>query len=107
MQWLLQLSLARPDALQTGLTDSESQLVGQHFAYWQDLTERGIAFVVGRTQDEVDPLGLAIFSADDEATADKIVQADPGVSGGVFLAKVRPYQIALKASSEHVTSLWN
>ena len=104
MQWLLQLRLVEPDWLRQGMPDEISQLVGEHFAYWQSLTRQGIAFVVGRTQDE-DPIGLAIFHADSAEAADAVVRADPAV-GPVFIYTVRPYAIALRPDADTMAAQW-
>jgi uncharacterized protein YciI len=95
-QWLFRVHPARPDMLTGGMTDAETGLVGEHFAYWKHLTETGVALVVGRTQTtDADTIGLAIFRAENEREAQKIGSNDPAVLGGVFLHQVDRYVVAL------------
>lgn len=101
MQWLMILRLKRPEMLTGGPTEDEMSHVGAHFMYWKDLTERGIALLVGRTQ-TTDPetMGLAVFQSSDEASARAIAEADPAVVNGVFAMELRPYFIALLGEPE-------
>jgi len=100
-QWLLVVRLTRPDMLTSGPTENEMNSVGRHFAYWQDLTEKGSALVVGRTQTtDPDTMGLAIFLSESEETASEIANQDPAVMDGVFTAKVFPYFVALLGDPE-------
>ena len=95
-QWLFVVRLTRPDMLTSGPTESEMQSVGNHFAYWKSLTQKGVALVVGRTQTTgADTMGLAIFQAADEAAALEIAALDPAVVDGVFSSNVYPYYVAL------------
>jgi uncharacterized protein len=75
-------------------TEEEKAKVGEHFGYLKAATEAGDVILVGRTQDE-DPIGLAVFEADDEAAARTFMENDPGVKAGVFKAELRPYMVAL------------
>ena len=43
---------------------------------------------------------LAIFQADSEDKARQIVDLDPAVRGGVFVAQVYPYFVALLGDAE-------
>ena len=92
-QFLIILRPGRP-GFPGDATDAEKAKVGEHFAYLKAATERGDVILVGRTQDD-DPIGLCVFEADDEATAEKFMQEDPGVAAGVFKAELRPYMVAL------------
>lgn len=78
------------------MTDAERMLIGEHFAYWKDLTETGVALLVGRTQTtDSNTLGLAVFKAATEDAAKAIAENDPAVKGGVFVQRLDPYFIAL------------
>lgn len=83
--------------LTEGPTEREIEVVGEHFRYLLDLTNRDVMILVGRTQeDNEDTFGLAIFETESEATAQAIMQNDPAVLQGVMSAKLHPFGIALQ-----------
>ena len=92
-QFLIILRPGRP-GFPSDATEEEISKVGEHFQYLKAATERGQAILVGRTQDD-DPIGLAIFEAEDDVAANEFMNKDPGVEAGVFKAELRPYSIAL------------
>ena len=95
-QWLYLLKPTRLGMLTDGPTPEEAETVSRHFAYVQDLTEKGIMILVGRTQNKDEStFGIAIFEAEDESAARKIMEADPAVASGVMRATLYPYKIAL------------
>lgn len=78
------------------MTGDERRLIGEHFAYWKDLTAAGIVLLVGRTQTSgPETLGLAVFKSESEDEAKAIAENDPAVSGGVFVHRLDPYFVAL------------
>lgn len=93
LQWLYRIVPARP-GMPLSPTEAETALAAAHFAYLLELKERGILIVAGRTQ-EVDTFGIAIFEAPDRAAAQAITDADPAIAGGLFLATLHPYRIAV------------
>ena len=97
-QYLYMVRPARADMLTAGPTEAESGVIARHFEYLQRLTREGVVLLAGRTQD-VDPegRGLIIFRAEGEAAARVIVDGDPAVRAGVFLARLFPYRVALLA----------
>jgi uncharacterized protein YciI len=104
--WLNTLRVTRLEMLTQGPNAHEQNIVGAHFAYWQRLTSEGIAFLVGRTQDASEAtVGIAIFTAPDEASAIALCHADPTVVNGVMQSQVQPYRIALLASAKHFEKL--
>lgn len=95
-QWLYVLKPTRLEMLTEGPTPQESETVSRHFAHLQKLTKQGVMILVGRTQNaDEHTMGLAIFEAEDESAARKIMEADPAIVGGVMRADLYPYQIAL------------
>jgi uncharacterized protein YciI len=65
-----------------GPTPEEAETVSRHFAYLSDLTEKGVMILVGRTQNKDEStFGIAIFEAEDESAARKIMEDDPAVVG--------------------------
>jgi len=48
-QFMYTLKVTRLEQLTEGPTAEEQAIVARHFAYLQDLTEKGVAILVGRT----------------------------------------------------------
>jgi uncharacterized protein YciI len=59
------------------MTPEEAELMGQHTAYWRDLTRTGTAVAFGPVLDPAGVYGLAVVRADDDAAARAIADADP------------------------------
>jgi uncharacterized protein YciI len=82
--------------LTEGPTPEEVDTVSRHFAYFKDLTEKGVMILMGRTQNnDESTFGIAVFEAEHEAAARRIMENDPAVVGGVMTATLYPYKIAL------------
>lgn len=95
-QWLYYLQPTRLGMLTEGPTIEEAKTVTNHFAYLEDLTEKGVMILMGRTQNnDESTFGIVIFEADDESAARTIMENDPAVRGGVMRAVLYPYKIAL------------
>ena len=95
-QFLYRIQPARPAMLTEGPTPEEARLVGEHFAYLQDLTARGAMLLAGRTlNSDASTFGIAIYEAADEAQARAVMQDDPAIRAGVFRAELFPYAVAL------------
>ncbi|WP_109211142.1 MULTISPECIES: YciI family protein [Microbacterium] len=93
-QWLYRIVPTRADMV-VDATQEEQRIVGEHFAYLVSLRDRGALILAGRTQESDGTFGITIFDADDEASARAIMDADPGVAGGVFAATLHPYLVAV------------
>ena len=95
-QWLYLLKPTRLGMLTEGSTPEEAEIVSRHFAYLQDLTEKGVMILMGRTQNNDEAsFGICIFEAEDGSAARIIMEADPAVMLGVMRADLYPYKIAL------------
>jgi uncharacterized protein YciI len=95
-QFLYLLKPTRISMLTIGPTPEERETIARHFAYLEDLTEKGVMILMGRTQNnDESTFGIAIFEAEDESAAKKIMENDPAVVGGVMRATLYPYKIAL------------
>jgi uncharacterized protein YciI len=95
-EWLYMLKVIRLEMLTEGSTPEEDEIVGRHFAYLKDLTEKGVMILMGRTQNnDESTFGIAIFEAENEEAARTIMANDPAVAGGVMRATLYPYKIAL------------
>ena len=98
-EYLYRIQPTRPEMLSQGPSPEEGRLIGEHFAYLQDLVARGVVSFAGRTMDpDADAFGLVVFEACDEETALGIMQADPAVAAGVMQARLFPFKSILKAS---------
>lgn len=95
-QFLYRIQPTRLAMLTDGPTEEEERIVGDHFAYLKELTERGIVLLAGRTLNvDEDTFGIVIFQAESERDAQAIMGNDPAVVKGVMSAKLFPYRIAL------------
>jgi uncharacterized protein YciI len=72
----------------------EAAIVGRHFNYLKEAFEQGVVTFVGRSTD-LGPVGLCVFSADDEATAKQFLANDPAVAEGVFTGEIHPFRSIL------------
>ena len=95
-QWLYRIQPSRKEMLTEGPTPEEDRFIGEHFAYLQALTEKGVVMLAGRTLNtDESSFGIVIFRAEDEKEARKIFESDPAVKGRVFKGEVFPYSVAL------------
>jgi uncharacterized protein len=96
-EFLYKLQLVRGDMLQTGPTAAEQAVVAEHFAYLQDLTEKGRIILVGRTlTTDENTMGLSIFRADSEDEAHKIMNEDPAVKKRIMTGTLYPFKVVLQ-----------
>jgi uncharacterized protein YciI len=100
LQFLYRIQPTRPAMLTEGPTPDEQAIVGEHFAYLQELTHQGTVILAGRTlHTDSSSFGIVILEVDSEETARGIMQNDPAVAGGVMRAELFPYRVALMRSS--------
>lgn len=70
MQFLYRIRPTRAAMLSDGPTAEEQTLVGEHFAYLQGLTERGVVILAGRTLNtDESSFGIVVFNAASEEAA--------------------------------------
>ncbi len=95
-QWLHLLTPTLLGRVTETPTLEEAEIVSHHFAYLQNLREKGVMIFMGRTQNNDDKtFRIEIFEAGDESAARNIIEADPAVKAGVMNAELYPYKIAL------------
>ncbi len=95
-QFLYLLTPSRVGMLTDGPTPGEAQAVEQHFAYLQRLMHAGVLILAGRTLNaDEGTFGIAVFAAESEEAARRIMADDPAVSRGVMRAELFPYRVAL------------
>jgi uncharacterized protein YciI len=80
------------------ITADESDAVRRHFRYLAGAAEDGRLFLAGRTEDAT--LGVSLLNAESEAEARAFIEADPGVTGGVFRVEIKAWRTAVCAVGE-------
>lgn len=79
-------------------TEKEIELVGVHFNYLKDLTDKGIVFLAGRTISEPmteKDLGIVIIEAESEEEAKSYMDNDPAIKGNLMSAEFFNFSLAL------------
>jgi uncharacterized protein len=98
-QYLGVLTLTEKYKDEKNWTQNDQGIVGQHFQRLVKYKNEGIVVLAGRTQYDLnnpDMMGLVIFNAKDDAAAQQFMMKDPAVKNNIMLAKVHPYDIAVK-----------
>lgn len=95
-QYVYTIRPTRLEMLTTGPTPEEEEILSRHFAYLQDLAQRGVVVLAGRTQTADDTtFGIVILNADTQEEARQHMQSDPAVEGGVMHAELFPFRVAV------------
>ena len=86
----------RVEMVSAGPMPHEADVMKQHFLYLQELTEKGVVLLAGRTlNNDKKTFGICILRATSEAAAKEIMKNDPAVKSQVMQAELFPYRIAL------------
>lgn len=81
--------------LDSGPTAAEAATIDRHAAYLNDLVERGVALVAGRTLTTGrNAQGIVIIRAGSDADARAVMETDPAVADRVMIAEIFPYRVA-------------
>lgn len=95
-QYLYRLMPIRLGILTEGPTEHEAAIVGDHFAYLEQLTSQGRVLMAGRTlTTDENTFGIVVLVADSDSAATELMRADPAVSRGVMTAELFPFHVAL------------
>ena len=98
--YLYRIQPTRLEMLTHGPTTAEAEIIAQHLAYLQQLTEQGVVVLAGRTlTTDESSFGLVVFRADSEEAARTVMEQDPAVLYRVMRAELYPYRIALMAKA--------
>lgn len=81
------------------MTEAETKLMHQHFAYWSDQFAKGVLLFGGPVLDPKGPFGVLVIKAANLDDATAIAAADPSVKGGVNRIEVAEMQVAFLANS--------
>ena len=91
--FLYTLHPTRLAMLTEGATPAELALAAEHWDYSQELLARGVMIFAGRTLTrDSDSFASAVIRAGSADEARASMEGDPAVKGGVFRARLYPYQ---------------
>ncbi len=94
MEWIYFIHAPRESFADT-MTDDEKQTFAAHFAYLQRLLADGTLILAGPTLGKLNT-GICVFTAPDQAAAEKIMNEDPAIASGLTRGELRPMRVALK-----------
>jgi uncharacterized protein len=78
-------------------TKEDNAVLERHFVRFQQAVKSGQLILAGRTSEPGDKtFGIVIFEASDEDAARKFMQEDPTVAGGLMMAELHPFAVALQ-----------
>lgn len=92
-EWIYFIHAPRENFAET-MTPYERGVWDVHFERLQRLLSEGVMVLVGPTLGPVNT-GIAIFEAEDEAAARRIMEDDPAISSGIATGELRPFVVAL------------
>lgn len=69
--------------------------MGAHWNHTVALHDAGRLALAGRTLRPDDTFAVIVVSAPDEASAQQLVDEEPGVAGGLFTAELYPFELML------------
>jgi uncharacterized protein len=89
-----------PEFLNADLwTDKEERIIDNHFAVLKMLLFEGKLILAGKTLGiDEKTFGIVILEVDSEEEANTIMSNDPAVVGGLMIAELYPYEVALMNS---------
>jgi uncharacterized protein YciI len=74
------------------------QALQEHQIYLEELMQRGKLLLAGLFRDEAGG-GIAVLDSNDEASARRMMDADPAVQSGLLSARLRPWQMVFNPAS--------
>jgi uncharacterized protein len=81
---------------QQDMTEDERNIMKQHFAYWTDKLDQGIAIVFGPVFDPKGGYGLGIMEVENEAQVSSLIADDPAVKSGLLKTEFYPMRAILR-----------
>ena len=92
-EWIYFIHAPRENFAET-MTEEEQQVWSVHFERFQRLLDEGVIVLVGPTLGPINT-GIAVFEAEDQEAARKIMEEDPVIAGGYACGELRPFRVAL------------
>jgi uncharacterized protein YciI len=83
----------RPDFVAT-ITAVEGAVMGEHFAYLQELEAAGRVIFVGRCENG--DYGFGVFEFANEAEARSVMARDPAVASGLMHMELHPFRVVME-----------
>jgi uncharacterized protein YciI len=77
------------------MSDGESEIMEQHFSYWQGVLDRGKVVVYGPVSDPAGTWGLAVIEAETDDDARALGVDDPAVKSGMATFEIYPMPLAV------------
>ena len=90
--YIYKITPARKDFLQAA-DEVGNNYMALHFKYLQELLARGVLVLAGPCLDTA--FGIAIYYADSEEEARKIMENDPAIKAGIMTCELHEFSIAL------------
>ena len=82
VNWFLyRLNAPRPDFAFT-MSESEQQVMGEHFAYWTEILDRGQCLIFSPVADPAGVWGAAVVKGESAADIEALGAGDPAVVAG-------------------------
>lgn len=99
MQYFIyELRLVPRYRVEANWTDETRSTVSAHFNRLKQNCEKGKVLLAGRSDlpiSDADNFGICIFEAASLAEAQKFMDSDPAVAGGVMTARLFPFSLAM------------
>jgi uncharacterized protein YciI len=92
-EWVYFIHPPREDFAAT-MTEDEQAVWATHFERLQRLLAEGVIILVGPTLGRVNT-GIAVFEAEDQAAARRIMEEDPAIASGIATGELRPFRVSL------------
>jgi uncharacterized protein YciI len=92
-EWIYFIHAPREDFGAT-MTEEEQAVWATHFERLQRLTAEGVMILVGPTLGRINT-GIAVFEANDEEAARRIMEEDPAIASGIARGELRPFRVSL------------
>jgi uncharacterized protein YciI len=82
-------------------TKEDKDVVDRHFTRLKEAAKSGDLLLAGRTQEPGDKtFGIVIFSASDEAAAQKFMETDPTVVAKLMTAELHPFTVHVRRKAQ-------
>lgn len=92
-EWVYFIHAPRENFAET-MTEEEQQVWSVHFERLKRLLAEGVMILAGPTLGPINT-GIAVFEAEDEDAARRIMEKDPVIAGGYARGELRPFAVSL------------
>lgn len=84
------------------MTTEQHNVLQQHFAYWTDKQDQGIALFWGRVLKPNDPHGMAIIEVENADEVTQLITEDPAVIAGMITVDFFPMMVPHRTASTNL-----